>query len=418
MSLMIPTIGGEPGPAYATDINNSLTLIDQHDHTPGHGVKITPAAININSTLQFNSNDMNGVTALTLSALGSPPSNNGSVYESGVDLFYKDGNGNAIRLTQGGSIAGAAGSISGLTSPAAAVFSVSTGTFIWQSNSSTPTAANMDFAAALFRNRSPNSTFAVTLQAPANLSSNYTLTLPTLPGGPAFLQIDSAGNIYETLLVAGGLTTTNLSPTAGILGSQLSASAGILATQIHDNSVGGGITGAQISNSANIAATQLVANGITNTQINSSANIAISKLEAVNIATSASSGNYTLSSTTPQNVTNLVASVTTSGKPVHISIQSDTTGNSSFFGVGTNSVSVTSNLNLRIIRGASTVIATMAVASTIGATTQTSVSPPSMVYIDTGATAGSNGYTIQAYVDDANAVGYVQHCQLLVYEIA
>ena len=28
MNLPIPTVGGEPGPNYATDVNSSLTLVD------------------------------------------------------------------------------------------------------------------------------------------------------------------------------------------------------------------------------------------------------------------------------------------------------------------------------------------------------------------------------------------------------
>jgi len=56
MSLIIPGVGNELGPTYASDINNSLSIIDGHNHTPGNGVQIPPAGLNINSNLPFLGN--------------------------------------------------------------------------------------------------------------------------------------------------------------------------------------------------------------------------------------------------------------------------------------------------------------------------------------------------------------------------
>lgn len=219
MNLPIPVVGGEPGPDYAKDVNNSLTLVDAHDHSPGKGVQITPAGLNINTVLSLQSNFLTNIAGLTLTAQSVTPAIN-TIYESGVDLFYVDGNNNNIRITQNGGIAGTSGSISNLTPPASASYVSGLSTFVWQSG--TNIAANMDFGSATLRNLSPNSTFGLTLSPPAGLSSNYTITLPTLPAQQNFMTIDNAGNITAPIAFSQGITSSNIA-SATILGSNIAA---------------------------------------------------------------------------------------------------------------------------------------------------------------------------------------------------
>lgn len=207
MNLIVPTVGQEPGPTFAFDVNASLTLIDMHDHSPGKGVQITPAGMNINSDLSINENFLTNVAGVNLFAQSSPPGVN-TLYESGVDLFFVDGLGNNIRMTQSGGVAGTPGSIANLVPPASATYVAGSKTFVWQSG--TNIAANMDFASAIFRNITPNSTFGLTLQPPAGLSSNFTLTLPTIPGSSSFLQIDTLGVISGSIALSHGLTDANV----------------------------------------------------------------------------------------------------------------------------------------------------------------------------------------------------------------
>jgi hypothetical protein len=94
MSLPIPTVGLEPGPDYAIDINAALLLVDQHDHTSGNGVQITTQAININADLTLNSNALTYVKSITLVPDEATPAIN-MIYEDGVDLYFMDGDGNA-----------------------------------------------------------------------------------------------------------------------------------------------------------------------------------------------------------------------------------------------------------------------------------------------------------------------------------
>lgn len=207
MGLPVPVVGSEAGPQFAIDINNCMSTLDAHTHAAGSGVQITPAAININTALSLNNNSLTSVAGVVLQAQGSTPANN-TVYESGTDLYFVDGVGNNVRITQSGGIAGSPGSISNLTSPASAAYVAASKTFVWQSGSSI--AANMDAASILMRNITPNSTNALTLQPPASLAANYSLTLPALPGSTSFLTLDTSGNISGSISTNAGIIGSNI----------------------------------------------------------------------------------------------------------------------------------------------------------------------------------------------------------------
>lgn len=200
MNLIVPTVGQQPGPAFAFDVNASLTLVDQHDHSPGRGAQITPAGININATLPFNNNFASQVAGVTFTAQSLVPAI-GTIYEFGNDLYFVDGVGNNIRLTQSGAIAGTPGSITGLVPPASVTYVPGNQSFVFQSNVNI--AADLDAGALKMRNLSPNSTFALTLQPPAALVSNYTLTLPTIPAVQSFMTLDNAGQMAAPWTVDG-----------------------------------------------------------------------------------------------------------------------------------------------------------------------------------------------------------------------
>lgn len=209
MNLVIPGVGTEPGPTYATDVNNSLTIIDGHDHTIGSGVAITPSAININASLTMNNQSLTNIGALTLFPQLTPPASN-SIYESGVDLFYRDGNGNNIRITQSGSVAGSTGTITGLPSGTASASFVA-GTFVFQS--ATLTGANIDGASFIYRNNTASS-FGLTLQPPNAMAANYTLTLPSLPSTNNVMTLDTAGNMGSVTYDQVGQTMSSVGANA------------------------------------------------------------------------------------------------------------------------------------------------------------------------------------------------------------
>ena len=222
MLLTVPTVGSEPGPNYATDVNSSLTVIDSHDHSLNHGVQITPTGLNINSDLPFNENNATQVRSIrfnpysTEGAFDATSADLGCLLEIGVDLYYIDGSGNLIRFTQSGSPVGATGTITGLPSGTASAH-YSTGTFIFQA--ATNTAANIDAGSYIFRNNTAGS-HGITLQPVSSLPTDYSLTLPLIPSVLSPLTIDTSGNItaqpyvnakYNTssqVVVVGGTVVT------------------------------------------------------------------------------------------------------------------------------------------------------------------------------------------------------------------
>ena len=244
MGLILPGVGVTPGPQYATDQNASLTIIDTHDHSSGKGVQITPAGLNINADLSMGMNNLIQARSVRLSAQGSPialPTDLTAIYASGVDLYYNDGLGNQIRITQSGAVAGTPGSISNLVSPASASYVSGSSTFVFQSDANT--AANIDVGSVVLRNLVASSP-GLTL-SPPTLSSNYTITLPTLPVASAFLTIDSSGNVSASPALAGGITTSMIAP--------LNVTTGTIAD--------GAVTPAKLSGSLTFTSTTFTASG-------------------------------------------------------------------------------------------------------------------------------------------------------------
>lgn len=232
MSLPIPTVGTAPGPTWATLLDSCLTILDSHSHVAGSGVPITPAALNINADLAMNSQNLTAARSVRFTPQTSPLAlapDLGCLYESGVDLYYNDGNGSQIRITQSGSVAGAAGTITGLPSGTASASYVA-GTFVWQA--ATNTAANMDFGSAVMRNTSPNSTYSLTLSPPAALAVNYALTLPALPVSTRILSLTSSGIIATG--ATGAIVTADLG-TAQVTAAKIESNVNLAGNAVQEN---------------------------------------------------------------------------------------------------------------------------------------------------------------------------------------
>lgn len=270
MNLPVPVVGVDPGPDWATQINNCLALIDSHTHVTGQGVAITPSGLDINADLSFAGNNLTLVRSARLQNQAttlSGVSDLNCVYSSGTngDLYYNDGSGNKIRLTQSGSIVGTTGSISGLVSPASATYVPASQTFVWQSAANT--AANLDCGSVIFRNITASS-YGLTLAPPSSLGLNYTITLPAIPAVSGnFLTIDTSGNISSNVKID-GTTLLNTSNTIAVQASQLV-----------DNSTTSSSGNLISVKSGGITSTQLAANSVTTTAI-TDANVTTAKLDA------------------------------------------------------------------------------------------------------------------------------------------
>lgn len=193
MGMPVPVVSTDPGPDWSTNINASLSIVDQHNHASGSGVQVTPSGLNINADLSFQSNNATSLRSSRYSPQSAAlalASDLDCVYVAGVDLYYNDGAGNQIRITQGGSVTGSTGTITGLPSGTASA-SYSAGTFTFQAATLTP--ATMAVG-PLVIGRSAASSKTVTLAPNVAQATNYNLTLPAaLPGVTNYMTLDNAG---------------------------------------------------------------------------------------------------------------------------------------------------------------------------------------------------------------------------------
>ncbi len=341
MALPIPVPGVDPGPDWANNLNACLTIVDSHNHAPGSGVKVPPSGLNINADLSFQSNNATLLRTARFTAQNAPITGAAPdldcVYVSGVDLYYNDGAGNQVRITQGGAVAGSPGSISGLSSPASASYVSASGTFVWEQAAST--AANMDAATLIIRYPgsypSPSGNY-IALQAPTSLATGYAITLPNqLPADTSIAAITASGSVD----VSYGLPAV---PTA-TLPVSLNASGDFVTVTTNNKSV------------------------------------------------SSSCGTFATSSGVAQDVTNLSVSITTRGAPVMLMLQADGLS----FGqiVIQNGPSGGANARINFVRAAS-VVGTYQ----FGTSSPQAISTPSssVMFMDTPA-AGTYTYKVQAF---------------------
>lgn len=364
MSLPVPVIGVDPGPQYASDVNGCLSILDGHNHSVGSGVQITPAGLNINSDLSFLANNATTLRSVRFSpqlAVLSLPTDLGCLYEVGVDLYYNDGSGNNVRITQSGGVAGTPGSIANLTSPASATYVSGSQTFVWQSAASTP--ANMDGASYILRNLTANS-HGLTLSPPNAMGADYSIVLPSLPGSTLPVTIDSAGNMGSSQIATG---------------------------QIADLAV---------------TAAKIAANTITLNQL--AIRGSASTVGVGGFAVSTSCGTFSTSSTSFVDVTNLVITITTLGGPVQIGLKSDESSNTSSIGVVGGTIAF-----VEFVRNGGTPLGPMLIQ---GTNSSTLLIPPSSIQIVDIPAAGTWTYSLRIKVNNGADVAGCFNAEIYAYE--
>jgi hypothetical protein len=377
MSLPVPIPGVTTGPDWANDINSSLNIIDQHDHSAGNGVRINPSGININADFPMNGNNITSIKTLRftpqVSPITSAAPNVGALYVAGNELYYNDATGgNQVKITTNGSVNSGAGSITGLPSGTASA-SYSGGTFIWQSATNTP--ANMDFGSAIYRNIVANSK-GLTLNPPNAMGADYSVTLPppNSSGGTVFLSYDTSGNMGLGPLLAGGIVGSNI------------ASATITEDKLAPRP--SGTAAGNISTSATI-----------NTTINPN--------------------------NTPTDITNATVTLTTTGRPVVLAfmpIQQSTTIGSllqssiSIGAIGGSGGSGDTRYGLAVLRG-TTAIAGANNGQVVSNNSFQVVNPTSQLYVLDNVAAGTYTWKVQIFSGSTNVGLVFANVVLVAYEL-
>jgi len=201
MNLFQPA-PGSLGPQWATDLNTNSDTIDSHDHSVGRGVPITPSGMNINTDFSIQSFSLLNAKSVKFVNQTSSLATSGAldVYIKNGDLFYANG-GTDVQITNGNSVAGTSGSISGLVSPASCVFSGQQFSFFYDAGT---------YADLRCRDLTLSTNGGSTLKVTQSVSATYTLTLPESP--PA----------TSTQLVTMSTTGTLSAPASPTLGTTAS----------------------------------------------------------------------------------------------------------------------------------------------------------------------------------------------------
>lgn len=386
MNLVVPVPTEQSGPNWSFDLNASLTILDGHDHTPGSGVQVPTAGILINGDLSwngaYNAVDLRSSRYTVNGSALALPSDLSCAYSSGTDgdLYWNDLNGNQIRITSGGAVAGATGTITGLPSgTASASFVSASGTFLFQQ--ATSTAANIDVASVAIRYPgsypTPTGNY-IQLQAPSSLSSGYALTLPVLPGQTNVMTLTNTGTIASITYDAVGVAMTSVGANS-ILSVATAVTSGLSDLVGAEMTVSG-------ANPVIIASTRTIGTALNNFFVSSS------------------TGSFTTSSASYVNVTNAVVVGSFSGqKPVFVALQSSP---------GALALIATGGAGrLRILRNSSVNIYEVAIMASF-------TGPPSIGFIDYGIIGGgptTYSYTLTA-LSSSGAIG-VTNCVLVAYEI-
>ena len=377
MSLILPTPGQEPGPQYAADQNQDLLILDGHNHSPGSGVAITPAGMDISTNLNFQNNSPYNVYSVVFS-MPAPTSSLTTLYtntQSGgglVDLFFNDGAGNVIALTKAGTVNATIASLPGE--------SYAGGTFTWKQGAGSTTPANFDIGSITIRPNTPATTNGVVLGPPSSISSLYNVQLPIVPSVTSIMQLDPSGNMLATLGVDN--STIVISSNTLVVPAVLPNSAAITESMLAPRATG-----------------QTVGIG--------------------GVAVSPSTGTYnstnTSSAPSATQVTTSLVTLTTTGRPVMLMLQPTTGNNQSYVAKLLSTGGAFGSLYFLIYDG----VATTTIQSVLfGQPTNGDLYyPPSFFScLDNPRAAGTYTYSFGASVSVNGEVEFL-NVQLVAYEI-
>jgi hypothetical protein len=198
MSLNEPSVGVTTGPDWATQVNENFETIDTHDHTSGKGVQLTPSALNINADLEFNQNSATELKNVIFDSSVTAATTSYSVYQSGGNLYWRNGSGTAVQITSGSGINTSGGSISGMTGNAQVQFSNVNNSYTFKFDSTLTDGIAKVVVSDLqlyFYNSGSATTRSVNLKYTGSGTGSNTLTVPDETGTLLSTATSFAGTI-------------------------------------------------------------------------------------------------------------------------------------------------------------------------------------------------------------------------------
>lgn len=215
MGLLLPSPSSTLGPLWANLLNDALSLVDSHDHSAGNGQAIGVAGLNLQADLSFNNNRGTGFKSLIFANQSASLASTDArgLYVLNGNLFFVNGTSD-VQITNGTSIVGATGNITGMGGTNASV-NYNLGTFQFFSDSSVA-ADILCQDLTLFNNSNSN-----TIKLSQSASSSYVYKFPptVAPQNNSILLFDTAGNAsvssVATLSSSGFLPLANATTPIG-----------------------------------------------------------------------------------------------------------------------------------------------------------------------------------------------------------
>lgn len=212
MALTLPTNHGSDD-VWDTILEDVFTLIDEHDHTTGKGVKIPSAALKINADVAWAFGGTNyaitSLAALDFAAVtaASVSSYAGALFVNSSDsnnLYFRTISGTNVKITDGTTLnVSIVGGIGGDYAAVSALLDYDDASDTYRFRQETSAAvrqyAKVSIADLIIREYDPAGdatvpTNTVTIKSPDALAASYELTLPAaLPGATSFVTMTSTG---------------------------------------------------------------------------------------------------------------------------------------------------------------------------------------------------------------------------------
>jgi hypothetical protein len=197
LSITIPAVG-TAFPTAAQNINDALAAIQTVLET-----QIGPSSFNINADLELNDNSLLEAQSVqfTNKTAALSASQTCRVYVQSNELYFSDGAGNQVQVTDGGTVGGSIAGITGdYPTDAGADVNFVASTNVYNFLQETNQYADVQVGSAVLYGTGAAAATAVTVSRPVSLPSSYTLLLPTaLPGSSSVMLLDAAGQVSSAL---------------------------------------------------------------------------------------------------------------------------------------------------------------------------------------------------------------------------
>jgi hypothetical protein len=219
MGIELPTpgvtgaLGVElPGASWMELQNEGFRKVDVHNHGAAGGAPIDASALLIAADLSFSGFRATDLGSAVFVNQVAPLSAARSIYFYGGDFYIVNGSAAPVRITNGASIAAAAGNITGLSGTAALTWNSGLGVFIFESATGIKAPVYMG-PISIYEPVSGGKRALISV--PAGLAADYAITLPSaLPATTKVLTMSASGVITPSDAFVDNVTIQSV---AGIL---------------------------------------------------------------------------------------------------------------------------------------------------------------------------------------------------------